>query len=673
MSDGWNRTGTEKAEKYRLSGSVMTHPKRLAAARRLAAGAPPGALSVVVDPEPTGIPSVLRTALAAWSAIESGATHHLILQDDMLLSDTFFERAQRAMELMPDAALSLFAVWDSRNGAAMRFGALAGARWVAAVNEYTPCPALILPREVAAGFVAYARPQLYTWPDDILMYRFLRAEKVRCFVSVPNLAEHDDPPSLSGNAFRGPRRSACFLPSDPVGEESTALGGLSVVPFYKHGTAQCAVRVQDSDPPRWLHLTCEQYLDGLGVSVERLRAGLRAPAGVDPGAAWATWLTGYTMGLVAGRGGHDQASGSPSGSRQPSARAVEEAMGTVGPGGLSQHHGQQEIDRCKEAFAGLARAGLAAGTQDAGAGAPRRPARRGTVAVVAGNSLLGEYVVRGLADRGHQVTVVDARPLDGRHPGVRRIPADLADAQDLARALSSAGAGAVVDLTGVPSDGGAGHADPVAVRKAVQENGVPLLVRFTGTAPADPPQPGECVLRVGEVYGPGASRNSVIGRMVGAALISRPVAIEADPRTTIRPLHVADLTGALAHLLDLARQRPGLGNCRETPRADPTGVSRQFLMPVLTPGRPLTLREVAATVVQAVRPVPVQPPPAAEPPLRPASPELPGADVPGWRPAVPLAHGLHTFAQWLAYEAPQPEIRSAGLPARWTIQTPGSQ
>ena len=227
--------------RYRLSGAVMTHPKRRAAAERLARSAPPGALQVVMDPDPAGKPSVLRTALCAWEAIEDGATHHLVVQDDMILSDTFYARARAAISELPHAALALFALWDSRNGAAVRFGAMTGARWVGAVNEYFPCVAIILPREVATGFTEFGRRHLDSWPDDILMNRYLHAHGIPSYVSVPSLAEHEDHGSISGNAFRGPRRSVCFLPQDVPGREDLRLTGLRVLPFFKQGVAQCAV------------------------------------------------------------------------------------------------------------------------------------------------------------------------------------------------------------------------------------------------------------------------------------------------------------------------------------------------------------------------------------------------------------------------------------------------
>ena len=174
-TDPATRPISRKPGRFELSGSVLTHPARGDAASRVLAQAPPGALAVVADPLPSGVPTVLRTALAAWEAIPPSATHHMIVQDDMLLSATLFQRAQLAIEAMPQAALALFSLWDSRNGAAVRLGALSGARWVASVNEYTPCAALILPRAVAAGYVDYVRSHSWTWPEYIMMSRYLRA------------------------------------------------------------------------------------------------------------------------------------------------------------------------------------------------------------------------------------------------------------------------------------------------------------------------------------------------------------------------------------------------------------------------------------------------------------------------------------------------------------------
>ena len=62
--------------RFQLSGSVLTHPARGDAASQVLAQAPPGALAVVTDPVPSGPPTVLRTALAAWESMPPSATHH---------------------------------------------------------------------------------------------------------------------------------------------------------------------------------------------------------------------------------------------------------------------------------------------------------------------------------------------------------------------------------------------------------------------------------------------------------------------------------------------------------------------------------------------------------------------------------------------------------------------
>ncbi|QDY76161.1 NAD(P)-dependent oxidoreductase [Streptomyces qinzhouensis] len=603
---------------YRLSGAVMTHPKRLAAAEQLAGAAPPGALRVVMDPDPGGRPSALRTALAAWSAIEEDATHHLVVQDDMLLSDSFFERAGAAVAAMPHAALALFALWDSRNGAAVRFGALAGARWVSAVNEYFPCVAIVLPRDAAAGFVDYGRARLDAWPDDILMYRFMRDNGIPGYVSVPSLAEHEDQGSISGNAFRGPRRSVCFLPGDRPADEDVRLSGLRVAPFFKNGVAQCAVRVEEPGPERWLHLECESFLEGSGIRGERLDSAMLGLTEVtDREAVRGTWLTAFALGFVHRRDGRGEA---PDPARDP---VLAEALATIGPGGISHRSSEERIAEVRDELAAVAEAGLTAGL----AAGERRPARRpaaaspagpvtapavaagtvtartvtartaavSTVAVglAGGSSPLGEHIARGLADKGFTVTPAG--------PGTEGPPRGL---------------DALVDLRPLHRAGGRAPAE-IALRILDRATGA---VRTTHT------------LYPGDLYGPGCPRDSVIGALVWDALRYQPLKVteppEAGPRP-LYPLHTADLTDALAHAL-------------VSPPAE-----RAVLLPV---DEPLPVRAVAELVREAVRPVPLEGVPAAR--RRSAGPgPVPRAPrLPGWKPVRELRQGLHGFAQWLAYE-----------------------
>ncbi|WP_405708480.1 MULTISPECIES: NAD-dependent epimerase/dehydratase family protein [unclassified Streptomyces] len=385
----------------------MTHPKRRAAAEKLALSAPSGLLRVVMDPDPTGTPSVLRTALAAWSAIEDGATHQLVIQDDMLLSDSFFDRVRCAIEELPDSALALFALWDSRNGAAVRFGAMAGARWVGSVNEYFPCVAIVLPRRVAEGFVAYGRERLGGWPDDILMYRYLCANGVSRHVAVPNLAEHEDRGSISGNAFRGPRRSVCYLPGDGVGDEGRTLSGLTVIPFFKYGVAKCAVRADGPGPERWLHLDAEQYLRGTGLSPALLR-----PPGGGAGEAdvRGTWLTALALGFESARAGFDVL--------PTASEAYAEAVATIGPGGISNTSTEEHIARRRKPLAEVAQLALQAG-HEAATGHRARPRRPGGLVWRGAANPLGEHLARRLADRRERsAAVIDLTRLHCAEPEV---------------------------------------------------------------------------------------------------------------------------------------------------------------------------------------------------------------------------------------------------------------
>jgi len=483
-----------------LSGSVLTHPARGDAALRVLAQAPPGALAVVTDPLPSGPPTVLRTALVAWEAIPRSATHHLVVQDDMLLSATLFQRARLAIEAMPQAALALFSLWDSRNGGAVRLGALSGARWVASVNEYTPCAALILPRAVAAGYVDYVRGHPWTWPEDIMMSRYLRSKNVPCLIAVPNLAEHSDGPSIAGNSFRGPRRSACFLPVDRPGGENRAHTDLSVVPFFKNGRAQCVVRLEGGQPVRWLHLETVDHLRGAGVPDRDLGPRLgRLTKGLDPQAVLGTWLTAYVLGRQTSNAGRDV-----------DAPVVTEALRTIAVGGMSHYAAAEHVSDAEELFTEVARIAVEAGRT--ARPRPRRAAAR--LRILGADSPLGEHFVRLLADRGHPVTVVNSHPPNGIQRGVRYL---------VTRTPVMGREGdAIIDLR---------ELDDAQITAA----GRTVVIRPGGLGQA------EIRYDVGHLYGPGCGPGSVIGAMVWAALQSKPITISDATPDVVRPRHIREL------------------------------------------------------------------------------------------------------------------------------------
>src|SRR5262245_1863058 len=69
----------------RISTAVMAHPARREQAEQLQRRHPELNAEIVFDPDPDGKPATLRTAVAAWSRIREGATHHFVMQEDVQL------------------------------------------------------------------------------------------------------------------------------------------------------------------------------------------------------------------------------------------------------------------------------------------------------------------------------------------------------------------------------------------------------------------------------------------------------------------------------------------------------------------------------------------------------------------------------------------------------------
>ena len=232
----------------------MTHPARRNAAEALRDVHPELGLTVVEDPEPDGPATALRTAVHAWRAVKDDATHHLVLQDDVLLCADFTSALGLAVRGRPDDALSLFTEWGSRTSHAARLAALSSEVWAEVVDEYVPTLALVLPADLARGFARFAAGrETGSDPDDVVMCEFLRTCGVRMLVSVPNLVQHADLPSVAGNGEMGVRSSVCFaddIPAVPVTDwvSGRVASPLMVVPHFSWwvGRSECCLRDPDS-------------------------------------------------------------------------------------------------------------------------------------------------------------------------------------------------------------------------------------------------------------------------------------------------------------------------------------------------------------------------------------------------------------------------------------------
>jgi hypothetical protein len=334
-------------EAIRLSAAVMTHPRRRAAAEALRVRHPDLDPTVVVDPDPDGPPSALRTARSAWRAVGAGATHHLVVQDDMILADGIAEHARRAAAALPDRILCLFTEWGSRTANAVRLAAFEGVSWVPVIDPYIPTAALLLPAAMARELAEF--PAAESVPDDVVLLEYCRTYDVVPLVCVPNLAEHVGSESLVGNdVLWGPRRSALYagrldrIPAlDSTVAEPTSVPHLLVWDGYP---VSAVPDVRD-DPTRthWRSLPTYAYLASRGVTVDDLftwfagaTADLEADAEVrrliGRPLLFQCWVTLLAYGVAAADLVPDEA-GLAERLRRP---LVREGLATLAPGALQR-------------------------------------------------------------------------------------------------------------------------------------------------------------------------------------------------------------------------------------------------------------------------------------------------------------------------------------------------
>ncbi|MEU9604347.1 hypothetical protein [Streptomyces sp. NPDC048057] len=338
----------------RVSSAVMTHPVRRAQAEELCARLGLGGLAL--DPDPEGPPSALRTALVAWGRVAEGATHHLMIQDDVAAPADLLDLVARCADRFPDDALAFYTNWHARNGAAARLAALAGAGWVRAVpEEFTPTLAISLPVALVEEFRDFAR-KVDERHDDEAMAAFLSAPGRRsALLAVPTVTEHTGTSSINGHAAQGVRRAVC--PADPADARPALVDGwvledVGWLPYMRYGEGFVRLPGQEATDAARLHFTWREALPRTGAHlteedvwevVRTARPAEEARAVREAfGASFADelWIHCLLLGLRAeetvrrhapGGAPHDQPS-------LAAHRLRTAALSTVGLAGLSPEH-----------------------------------------------------------------------------------------------------------------------------------------------------------------------------------------------------------------------------------------------------------------------------------------------------------------------------------------------
>jgi hypothetical protein len=194
-----------------LSIAIMAHPKREARIPALRSALPEHA-RVVYDPEPDGKPETWRTARVAWwdfMVAPREPSHHLVLQDDVILCEFFVHGIIRAIEARPDHALSFYA-----NKMEVGQALLRGDSWVYHKGPWYNAQAVVLPVGWIPGFVAFG-DAMEGEGDDWRLREYLHAIGARMLLSAPCLVQHDAPESsLLGHGAMPNRRVTNYFADD---------------------------------------------------------------------------------------------------------------------------------------------------------------------------------------------------------------------------------------------------------------------------------------------------------------------------------------------------------------------------------------------------------------------------------------------------------------------------
>lgn len=357
----------------RLSVAVMTHPARLAQAQRLAGKLGGTNVTVACDPAPEQGPATLRTARVAWQHVAADATHHLVVQDDVQVRPNFLTRVAEAAADHPQHALAFFAEWGSATANAVRLAALRGAGWAPVVDHYVPTQALVLPAVVARevdGFLAGLAPDT---PDDIALRDLLLRRGIPAVVTVPNLVQHADVPSLIGNSPMGLRHAVCYEPglADAGVDGGPELGMPAGLPYFSWWDRAAEFRVWDRPgATTWRSHPLDDFFGALELTAEQARHSLPGAAGrlgadgpdripVPAQALTDLWLTGFAIGLLAVDGSGEQHR------IQPIRPAATVAVQSLAPGALRLMIDPGTLSKWTDRFAAFVTAAVLAGAATA--------------------------------------------------------------------------------------------------------------------------------------------------------------------------------------------------------------------------------------------------------------------------------------------------------------------
>lgn len=173
---------------------------------------------VVLDPDPYGKPSPLRTyRLCVQPSPEH--SHLVILQDDVRLCAEFDVALTRLLAHDPDRLIALFVGGAPRRSAHEMRLAHGRGKPLAELGrmDWVPTVALVWPMALAAEFSKHlGRVSHDMWADDPIVGSWASRKRIQMLATVPSLVEHEDvvrsllPNDKSSGGKNGYRKAAIF-------------------------------------------------------------------------------------------------------------------------------------------------------------------------------------------------------------------------------------------------------------------------------------------------------------------------------------------------------------------------------------------------------------------------------------------------------------------------------
>jgi hypothetical protein len=197
----------------RVSVAIQHHPSRRAALARLRAQLPTA--QVVTDPDPYGERNPWRTYQQCLRRVPTGASHHLILQDDVIVCPDFIAGLEAAIAAHPTRVLSLCITENEPyNAQRVHIARLHGYSWVELMwlDQGSSPQALVWPARIAIDFAWWRAPSHphidamciaqgglpWSKDDSRVIAEYWKHRGITAIATVPSIVHHpDDHPSLT--------------------------------------------------------------------------------------------------------------------------------------------------------------------------------------------------------------------------------------------------------------------------------------------------------------------------------------------------------------------------------------------------------------------------------------------------------------------------------------------